>query len=93
MSAPQFTPGNWTIEDRDAKYPMVVCGEEVIAGAVRTEADAHLISASKDLYAALEKVLEAYLYEARQGDGVMEEFAPRVDAARAALAKARGESP
>ena len=52
----------------------------------RSDANAHLIAAAPDLYAALDAVLSA-LYAAHP-----QELARRVDIANAALAKARGEA-
>lgn len=47
-------------------------------------------SLTRDAANALEKVIAAWLYEANMGDGIMEENAPVLHAARAALKKARG---
>ena len=94
MSDTKFTPGPWRY-DRTNGSPTT--GEHMIAGAkpgylaeVRdcgsgdVRANAHLIAAAPDLYAALNGLLglldAGSLYE------------PQAYAARAALAKARGEA-
>ena len=94
MSDTKFTPGPWRY-DRTNGSPTT--GEHMIAGAkpgylaeVRdcgsgdVRANAHLIAAAPDLYAALDGLLglldAGSLYE------------PQAYAARTALAKARGET-
>lgn len=57
-----------------------------------SEANARLYAAAPSLYVALDTLLKSAVHEAMQGDGVSEEMWPHVIAARAALAKARGES-
>lgn len=86
MSAP-FTPGPWTVSDNHGKrYIEPVGDNEPVAMVCRGHSgaylsNANLISAAPDLFAALEGVI-------RVADRATVEF----DAARAALAKARGET-
>ena len=95
MSDTKFTPGPWRY-DRTNGSPTT--GEHMIAGAkpgylaeVRdcgsgdVRANAHLIAAAPDLYAALYALLKANL--SCDDDNI-----DAADAARAALAKARGEA-
>ena len=95
MSDTKFTPGPWRY-DRTNGSPTT--GEHMIAGAkpgylaeVRdcgsgdVHANAHLIAAAPDLYAALYALLKANL--SCDDDNI-----DAADAARAALAKARGEA-
>lgn len=58
-------------------------------GQDEAQANAHLIAASPDLFAALEKIVEALVYEDEEG---LVLYSESVIAARAALAKARGAS-
>ena len=92
MSAPKFTPGPWVAvrwaETRALTGAVVVIrpedkGHAPVADVRWPERDAHLIAAAPDLYAACEAMDAA----AKGGD-----WGAAVDAARAALAKARGES-
>lgn len=57
------------------------------------DANARLIAAAPDLLEALEAVVKAWLHEAAQGDGIMEEHAPILTKARAVIAEAKGEAP
>ncbi len=95
---PKWTPGPWRY-DRTNGSPTT--GEHMIAGAkpgylaeVRdcgsgdVRANTHLIAAAPDLYAALEKALNFIT----NTESEMGETLPCGDAARAALAKARGET-
>lgn len=89
----RFTPGPWAIntgaeddgvyvyiEEIESPHGMVAWARDIGDELVTTEPDAHLIAAAPELYEALECVL-------RVADRQTVEF----DAARAALAKARGE--
>lgn len=102
----QHTPAPWRHEPgRDGKPPYVVRGSEggfVVMGvtAERQEADAALIAAAPDLYHALDDlftdmvIAQGNMRDAAKRDnrweGCAGEIQPRIDAARAALAKARG---
>jgi hypothetical protein len=57
-----------------------------------SDEDAALIAAAPELLDALARVLFAWKYDADQGDGICEEHLPVYERARAAIAKARGES-
>jgi hypothetical protein len=95
---PKWTPGPWRY-DRTNGSPTT--GEHMIAGAkpgylaeVRdcgsgdVRANAHLIAAAPDMAEALEKALNFIT----NTESEMGETLPCGDAARAALAKARGET-
>ena len=92
MSKPTFTPGQWTARemyecDEDEPSHWTVDGTFTVHGDDEdhlNEPDAHLIAAAPDLYAALEKALGGC-----DGDLCMHLWH---DDARAALAKARGET-
>ena len=94
---PKWTPGPWAVERNKRTWGWVdVVGPSLgvggptqatdltLADEVKRIAEAHLISAAPDLYAALDGLLglldAGSLYE------------PQAYAARAALAKARGET-
>ena len=94
----KWTPGPWRY-DRTNGSPTT--GEHMIAGAkpgylaeVRdcgsgdVRANAHLIAAAPDLYAALERTLNFIA----NTESEMGETLPCGDVARAAIAKARGEA-
>lgn len=91
-----FTPGPWSLDNNDVRDEAQAVESEatgcIVAEACTLdrpgdcEANAHLIAAAPELYEALEGIMRA---EAR--DRVMPAGA-EWDAARAALAKARGES-
>lgn len=92
MSAPKFTPGPWvanglTIEDKAVRTAVVASLYDERDGVYEWRANAALIAAAPELYAALYHLagLFASLHEkhAEWGD---------YQAALAALAKARGES-
>ena len=98
MSDTKFTPGPWRY-DRTNGSPTT--GEHMIAGAkpgylaeVRdcgsgdVRANAHLIAAAPDMAEALEKALNFIT----NTESEMGETLPCGDAARAALAKARGQA-
>lgn len=108
MAETRFTPGPWkwsyrdellTHDDREV-MPMWVEGQDptLVEGcAVAFElssADAHLIAAAPEMYAALAELagrVEAWEAERIRLSGT--EKRTDLTAARAALAKARGESP
>jgi hypothetical protein len=106
MSAPSFTPGPWSagrdsnypssfgiIEGASFPISYVLWATDVTyeMGKQR-DRDAHLIAASPDLFAALETFVAEYVELVESGDaGYWDaEAEPKVIAARAALAKARG---
>ena len=99
-----WTPGPWRFEDEDGECVYQDVGPEKsgyhIARATpvidtpTTVANAHLIAAAPDLYAALEKARETLcraLLVANNSRGWSPESHVRVQAIDAALRKARGE--
>jgi hypothetical protein len=102
----KHTPAPWHHEPgQDCKPPYVVRGSEggfVVTGltAERQEADAALIAAAPDIFKALDDlftdmlIAQGNMRDAAKHDhrweGCAEEIQPRIDAARAAIAKARG---
>lgn len=95
MTERKWTPGPWLVEVDESsqveRYPMIasenygVVGSEGMYGVIETDyANAHLIAAAPDLYEALESLVRDY------DIGEMTDT-PELDAANAALAKARGE--
>ena len=98
---PKWTPGPWAVERNKRTWGWVdVVGPSLgvggptqatdltLADEVKRIAEAHLIAAAPDLYAALEKALNFIT----NTESEMGETLPCGDAARAALAKARGET-
>ncbi|WP_315136428.1 hypothetical protein [Achromobacter marplatensis] len=101
-----FTPGPWTVSDNHGKrYIEPVGDNEPVAMICRGHADAYLanadlIAAAPELYHALDDlftdmiIAQGNMRDAAKRDtrweGCAEEIQPRIDAARAALAKARG---
>lgn len=98
MSEPKWTPGPWAVETRDKKTwvvaycgdddPWFVCNPELYIGPGKTDrapANAHLIAAAPDLYAALDA---ARIILAEHEPHPL----PVLAQALAALAKARGEA-
>ena len=104
MSAPLFTPGPWLVEapSPNAVEPGTVVEVITDDGAIVADvyadtprharmATAHLIAAAPDLYAALAKLVEGVAtWELCCGAENEAKRCPH-DAARAALAKARGK--
>lgn len=97
MSAATHTPGPWAVVGitRVASgmgYYSVVDAKGAVVCSLRDRpvGDAHLIAAAPELLEALEEVIQAWLHEAGQGDGIMEEHEPVLAKARAALAEAKG---
>lgn len=94
MADVKFTPGDWSEHDgvisavttsdagRMTRWvaSLIDCKPPVDG---ELEANAHLIAASPDLYEALKDCVQALSHT---------EAGPRIDAARAALAKAEGQS-
>ncbi len=94
MSDTRWTPGPWQNDHGLRVYAETPAGFALIASTKHTDAssgDAALIAAAPDLYAALEKCKRVLsdLPSTNQG-GTRTRAA--YDAARAALAKARGEA-
>jgi len=93
MSEPKFTPGPWgnvdfalSNEIGTLKNPLIaVVQSRHCDSPDELRANAHLIAAAPDLYEALEELLT--FVQAHNGGELM-----RVEDARAALRKARGES-
>lgn len=100
MSETRFTPGPWPLVvhgDRDsrvgAKTLIATVHSEAFRDRANQEANAHLISAAPDLYAALEDMLWPIMAGCQKPTIERCMCAKCVeDRARAALAKARGES-
>lgn len=98
MSNQGFTPGPWVIEKAADAYCIASVGNLVImpsSGKVKhdnTEADAQLIAAAPDLLEALEDladdISERFDMDDRSTNPGMKRA---MEAARAAIAKARGE--
>jgi hypothetical protein len=104
MSGLKATPGPWKVF-RASNGKLLGIGDaeavgvtDAFGGLWRTgkemEANADLIAASPDLYAALETFVTDYVDLVESGDAGFwdAETEPKVIAARAALAKARGET-
>jgi hypothetical protein len=95
MPKTKFTQGRWWVTkpgyvasdyDNDRFHGVAVTLSP--DGSVESEADAHLIAAAPDLYAALEKIVGTLIFEDDEG---LVTYSEQVIAARAAMAKARGE--
>lgn len=89
MSEAKHTPGPWrvsyergTTQIRTANNESIMCDETYYPWVPKNDADWHLIAAAPDLLEALEGVV-------RVADRDTTEF----NAARAAIAKAKGEQP
>ena len=100
MSAPQFTPGPWSIDG----LALVVAPEPAERGEYKAiaqvrhnaRANARLIAAAPELYEALENLLNESTDTALPsamllGAGLSATFVKAVERGLAALAKARGE--
>lgn len=95
MSKQQHTPGPWRIEDKerilsDCPEFRIMCSDGYIAGVDSTRAEnaanARLIAAAPELLEALEAIIAS----ADAGNAAI--LNRLLDQARAAIAKARGES-
>ncbi len=86
-----WTPGPWAarIGNAGSNHPLFVTAPNHDGLRPWCDADAHLIAAAPELYEALEQMTVAYglICAAIQADGM-----PELTPARAALAKARGET-
>lgn len=81
MSETRFTPGPWNAT-RPVDYGVNVVAEGIAVAWAEKEADANLIAAAPDMYAALQHVLYTRV------------FCPsREEKIARLLAKARGEAP
>lgn len=103
---PKWSPGPWfwCLEDEGGEHPMKTLAPGVLIidddgggiwGDEIDRANAHLISAAPDLYAALETILDdacSYICPSTGREGTPIPHSDRCNAARAALAKARGEA-
>lgn len=104
MSAGAWTPGPWAYsEELRANFSMVSGAERVVAGIpndadpdglAEQRANAHLIASAPDLYAALEALVTRRDRAVRETGGFVAADGSdgRYARARAALARARGES-
>ena len=86
--APSWTPGEWQAERGNvgSEHPLFVTAPDHDGLRPWTDADACLIAAAKDLYAALQE------FNGLQIPLTANEWDRKIKKARAALAKARGET-
>jgi hypothetical protein len=95
-SPPKWTPGPWTAERANVgdKHPLFVVCNADIAFRPPCDADAHLIAAAPDLYAALsfaDILIDTVAQKANNmGPVLAEAFRQAHAKAQGALAKARG---
>lgn len=93
MSDTKFTPGPWCARFKRARYEITGTGGELMIqlhGAQNNaEQNANLIAAAPDLYAALEAMLQQFDADECHNSAADIEA---ILMAKAALAKARGES-
>ena len=104
MSDTKFTPGPWVVtfrRDNTAYISMggLASGQQhkqfdlmLYRSDGNDEDDAHLISAAPDMFAALELLIRYDQNDDASGVQFMLDYANAIDAARAALAKARGQA-
>lgn len=86
----RFTPGPWAINPDEYGIEFQIEGGDArLADVFDIRANAHLIAAAPDLYAALEALLENNLGPQVDDGGAWDSCC---DMARSALAKARGEA-
>lgn len=100
MSAPQFTPGPWSIESRqlEGKNDFAVSPAAGNAGFVTAlthgpdaEANACLIASAPELYEALDELIELARPNVYPQPDKPDSPYAKLERARAALAKARGD--
>ena len=94
---PEFTPGPWkttntignkpAVESADEKAHFVICYMPFLTK--ETWANARLISAAPDMLDALERLLPALVDE--HGVPYEQDLEDRINAAKAVIAKAKGE--
>lgn len=91
MNTTQHTPGPWYLDAHDERgwFLLSESGPDIMAEPFDcADADARLIAAAPDLLSALEGMLE----HADMGEINDEDTLEAVNAARAAIAKAKGEA-
>ncbi len=89
MNTTQHTPGPWYLDAHDEKgwFLLSESGPDIMAEPFDcADADARLIATAPDLLSALEGALECL----RMDSDMEEDFAPEIEKARAAIAKAKG---
>jgi hypothetical protein len=101
MNEPKFTPGPWKVEDGELVAEMPTCGAMCVLGQIygaddypcrdddidaECKANARLIAAAPDLYAALKDLWDRW----GMVDWTSVHDAALMDAARAAIARAEG---
>ena len=91
MSEPKWTPGPWTAERGNigSAHPLFVVAPHMDGLKPWTDADAHLIAAAPELYETLERIVK---WMDIQGYNALYQDDTAIKDARAALAKARGET-
>lgn len=93
MSERKFTPGPWHVIKKGnavgyANYEVAWSDDnELVADVIYEKANAHLIAAAPDLYAACEKVAHLNPDAGEVGEGMLRQI---VELARYALLKAEG---
>lgn len=100
MADPRFTEGPWSLAPgrsivarKDAKLAQVCRVTSTDVGHATADANASLIRSAPKLYAALGDVLEdLHVYEFKTGKGRDVVSEAHFNAARDALARARGEA-
>ena len=103
MTTPKFTPGPWRLSDESPK--IVMAGANTLIGSAaghpnsglyppmdEAVANAALFCAAPELYEALDALSLVVGLTAFKHEGQRAPLQDAVDAARAALAKARGEA-
>ena len=95
MSEPKFTPGPW-LKRTGGGAQYIVHGEHIICSIPRSypnlKNEANLIAAAPELYEALNHLAAAVVENYGKG-WPNDDLDRAIDAAWAALAKARGETP
>jgi len=84
MMKAKFTKGEWSV-DTSGYFTKVMYGGTIICNETHTFADAHLIAAAPDMYAALNKIINSY------NDYSSNSISIDAEEVIAALKKARGE--
>lgn len=87
-----YTPGPWSVVELPHTGLIgVKRGDRTLCLESEVEGDAYLIAAAPDLLEALEKITDEYSYAMYDERSIKEEDLPEVVAARAAIARAKGE--